>query len=238
VRRFRAWGRRFLSLFAKKRSDAEFDAEIESYLQLYADDNSGAGQTPEEVRRQACIALGGRTAVKERYRDERGFPVLENALRDLRFAARNLAKNPGFSLTAVLTLAVGIGANTLIATLLYGLLFRSLPVPDAGALARGATGNSAKDIFSRGTIFCVKHIAWTVDGGSVSIRQRAYKQSPRSSLARHSDVVLRVDSNCIPAIITCTADNARVNQLASVGRQLRDECVRSTKTRIKGPTSV
>src|SRR5437870_5769213 len=86
------WG-----LFNKQRKDRDLDAEIESHLQLHIEDNLRLGMTPEEARREALIKLGGVESTKEAYRDQRGLPVLESILQDLRFALRKLLKNPGFT---------------------------------------------------------------------------------------------------------------------------------------------
>jgi putative ABC transport system permease protein len=91
--------------------------------------------TPEEARRQAMIKFGGVESIKEAYRDQRGLPWIETLWQDVRFGARQLRKNPGFTAIAVLTLALGIGVNTAIFSLINTALFRELPFPDAGRLA-------------------------------------------------------------------------------------------------------
>ena len=135
MRRIRAWFFRMAGLFLKQTTDRELTAELESHLQLHIEDNLRAGMSVEEARRQALIKLGGVQQTKEAYRDRRGLPVFETFLQDLRFAARMLRKHPGVTTIVVLTLALGVGANTAIFGLVNGLLLQRLPVPAAEQIA-------------------------------------------------------------------------------------------------------
>ena len=125
---------RLRGLFGKQQRDRELEMELESHLQLHIDDNLGAGMTADEARRQALLKLGGIEQTKESYRDRRGIPWLETLLQDVRFGLRTLRKNPGFTAVAILTLALGIGANTAIFSLINAVMIRSLPYGDASRL--------------------------------------------------------------------------------------------------------
>jgi len=120
----------------RNRREQEFAAEMHSHLQMHIDDNLRAGMSPEEARRNALIKLGGVEQTKELYRERRGLPVLEVLLQDLRFAARMLRKNPGFTAVAVLTLALGMGATSSIFSVVDNVLFRPLPYANHEHLLR------------------------------------------------------------------------------------------------------
>jgi predicted permease len=121
-------------LFKRSQEDSELSEELESHLAHEIDDNLARGMSPEEARRQAYVRLGNPLRIRERVWATNRIAWLEDAWRDLRYAARTLKKAPSFTLVALLVMALGIGANTAIYSFLDSLLLRSLPVSDPSSL--------------------------------------------------------------------------------------------------------
>lgn len=165
MRHLRAWLLRWGGLFRRERAGREFAEEIEAHLQMHIDDNLRSGINPQEARRQALIKLGGVQQTKENYRDRSTMPVLEMLWSDIRFGARVLWKSPSFTIVAILTLALGIGGNTAIFSIVNGVLLNPLPFPQPEQLV---ALHESKPNFDKGSISYPNFLDWQKDNHTFS----------------------------------------------------------------------
>jgi putative ABC transport system permease protein len=146
MRPLRAWVMRVTGFFRREGGEQELADELQAHLEMRIADNLRAGMSEAEARRAALIDSGGLESAKEAWRDRRGLPWAENFWLDLRYAVRTLGRSPGFTLTAVLTLALGIGANTAIFSVVNAAMLQRMPFesPDRLALVWERSPNGDK----------------------------------------------------------------------------------------------
>ena len=131
---------RLRSLFRRAQVEQELDEELRYHLDRQIEELIAKGMTPEEARYAALRAMGGVERRKEECRDMRRVRLIEDLMQDVRYSLRTLRKSPGFTGVAALTLALGIGANTAIFSVVNAFLMRPLNVPNADELIRPLDG--------------------------------------------------------------------------------------------------
>jgi predicted permease len=138
------------NLFSSQRVEVDLDQEVHSHLQLLIDENIRAGMLPNEAERAARIDLGGIEQVKEQVREVHIGNWLDSVISDCGYGVRQLHKNPGFAAVAVLTLALGIGANTAIFSVVYAVLLKPLPYTNPDQLFTAFQANKQQGIAEAG----------------------------------------------------------------------------------------
>ncbi|HMG02043.1 MAG TPA: permease prefix domain 1-containing protein, partial [Edaphobacter sp.] len=124
---FRRAVARVAAFFRKQPLDRELEEEVRSHIEMATEDNIRNGMTPEEARRRAMVKFGGVEQAKEKQRESRGLPWLDTVLQDLRYTVRSLSRDRGFATVAILILALGIGANVVVFSVVNTILLRPLP---------------------------------------------------------------------------------------------------------------
>ena len=158
MRFLRRWAARVGGIFRKERYERDFAEEVESHVEMHTADNLRAGMSAQDARRNALMKLGGVTQTQEICRERRGLPMVETFLQDLSYGVRMLRKNPGFAAVAILIMALGIGANTAMFSVVNAVLLKPLAYPEPDRIVSVAT--LWKEHSSRGQVSAPDYHDW------------------------------------------------------------------------------
>src|SRR5258707_7424442 len=193
--------RRLASLFRRRGLEDDLDEELRSHLEMAVELNVRKGIAPEDARSEARRSFGGVEQTKEAYRDQRGLPMIETMLQDLRFGLRMLRRSPGFSVLAILCLTLGIGANAAVFSWIEGILFRPYPAV-AHQESLVAVGGTSRDEpqgtslswpdfldLQRSCTLCETLFVSKITGTTLSIGDRAERTTGSIVSANYFDAI-------------------------------------------------
>ncbi len=140
---------RLIAMLRSRRLEAEYDDELSFHLEMKAREYEALGMSPEQARREAALRFGNLTIVRERCRESNGISWLSSLWQDIGFGWRSLRHNPAFTVTALLALILGIGANTAMFTLIRGVLLQPIPLPDSDRIVTICSGAFRNGVFER-----------------------------------------------------------------------------------------
>ncbi len=165
MKKLRALWLRLCGMSHSQQTESDLAAELEAHLAMHIEHSMRSGLSEAEARRQALIQLGGLEQTKIVYRERRGLPFLETLAQDILYGCRVLRKNPGFAVVTVLTLGLGIGANTALFSIVNGVLLNPLPYPHPNELV---TVHASKPNFNQGSISYPNFRDWQRDNHTLS----------------------------------------------------------------------
>jgi putative ABC transport system permease protein len=192
IDRFKHSWQRLVSIFRRAHLDRELEAELAEHLELAIEENLQRGMSAEEARRQALIGLGGAEQARQQHREARGLPVLDRLFQDLRYGARAIVKNPGFTTAAALTLALGIAANATMFSMVSGYLLRRPSGREPERIAVISSVNPAEDFLpDTSPVSMPNYLAWR--GGSDVFASVAAHES------RHANLIWQGQAEALPS---------------------------------------
>jgi predicted permease len=206
MRKLRALWMRLRGMCSARRAEMDFAAELENHLAMHIEDGMRAGLDREEARRQALIRLGGLEQAKIAHRERSGLPLLEAFGRDVAYGVRTLRKNPGFATISILIIAIGIGANVALFTLVRSVLLRPLPFAAPDRLV-ALYGQNPNDPDPRGAVAAGDFYEW----------QKASGGFEQMAMWRWSGYNLSGDKDELPEFVS--AAYVSWNMLSTLGVQ-------------------
>jgi predicted permease len=210
-------------LFYKNQSEEHLDAELRFHMARQLSDYVAAGMSPEEARRRARLDFGGLESIKQETREARRGNLLETFFQDLRYAFRMLRKNPGFTIAAAITLALGIGANTAIFSIVNAAILRPLPYRDSARIVSLSTHTAMFPTFSLG-------LSW------VDLQQIRSQVSSVEQTAAYHETEKTLTEKGTPAILSLTSVSdgffEELGAHAQLGRLLTEQDAKSGQNHV------